>query len=125
MAISRCLTLPLRVAVLLALGFIPALRAQAANLPVSTPVALVAQSRDSQEVADEAHRELVRDQQKKANEERFRKLKEDTEKLVRLSNELKEYVDKANQHTLTLDVIKKAEEIEKLAKSVKEKMKGQ
>ena len=125
MAISRCLTLPLRIAVLLALGFIPALHAQAANLPVSTPVALVAQSRASQEVADEVHREFERDRQKKANEERFRKLKEDTEKLVRLSNELKEYVDKANQHTLSLDVIKKAEEIEKLAKSVKEKMKGQ
>jgi hypothetical protein len=33
-------------------------------------------------------------------------------------------VDKSNEHTLSLDVVKKADEIEKLAKSVKEKMKG-
>jgi len=75
-------------------------------------------------VEDEAHRKFERDQQKKANEERFQKLKEDTEKLVQLSNELKEYVGKANEHTLSLDVIKKAEEIERLAKSVKDKMRA-
>jgi hypothetical protein len=33
-------------------------------------------------------------------------------------------VDKSNEHTLSLDVVKKADEIEKLAKSVKEKMRG-
>src|SRR5258706_10164793 len=75
-------------------------------------------------VEDEARRKFERDQQKKANEERFRKVKEDTEKLVQLSNELKEYVGKANEHTLSLDVIKKAEEIERLAKSVKDKMRA-
>src|SRR6267154_534832 len=73
-------------------------------------------------VEDEARRKFERDQQKKANEERFQKVKDDTEKLVQLSNELKEYVGKANEHTLSLDVIKKAEEIERLAKSVKDKM---
>ena len=75
-------------------------------------------------VEDEAQRRFEHDQRKKANEERFQKVKEDTEKLVQLSNELKEYVGKANEHTLSLDVIKKAEEIERLAKSVKDKMKG-
>jgi hypothetical protein len=34
-------------------------------------------------------------------------------------------VDKTNEHTLSVDVIKKAEEIEKLAHTVREKMKGQ
>ena len=33
-------------------------------------------------------------------------------------------VDKSNENTLSLDVLKKAEEIEKLAHSVKEKMKA-
>jgi len=75
-------------------------------------------------VEDEARRKFERDQQKKANEERFQKVKEDTEKLVQLSNELKDYVGKANEHTLSLDVIKKAEEIERLAKSVKDKMRA-
>ena len=67
---------------------------------------------------------MEKEQAKKLNEERFENLKRDTDKLLKLSTELKEYVDKANKDTLSLDVIKKAEEIEKLAKSVKEKMKG-
>jgi hypothetical protein len=37
---------------------------------------------------------------------------------------LKQYVDKSNENTLSLDVVRKAEEIEKLAHSVKEKMKA-
>jgi len=62
--------------------------------------------------------------QKKANEQRQAELKKDTEKLLKLSTELKEYVDKSNENILSLDVIKKAEEIEKLARSVKVKMRG-
>ncbi len=62
--------------------------------------------------------------EKKANEQRQAELKRDTEKLLKLSTELKEYVEKSNENVLSLDVIKKAEEIEKLAHSVKTKMKG-
>ena len=51
-------------------------------------------------------------------------LKRDTEKLLKLSTELKEYVDKTNESVMSLDVIKKADEIEKLAHSVKVKMRG-
>jgi hypothetical protein len=61
---------------------------------------------------------------KKAAKERVAALKNDTDKLLRLSVELKSYVDKSDEHVLSLDVIKKAEEIEKLARSVKDKMKG-
>ena len=42
----------------------------------------------------------------------------------KLSVELKQSVDKSDENVLSLDVIKKAEEIEKLARSVKDKMKG-
>jgi hypothetical protein len=62
--------------------------------------------------------------EKKANLERQQDIKKDTEKLLELATELKQSVDKSNENTLSLDVIKKAEQIEKLAKSVKEKMKG-
>jgi hypothetical protein len=37
---------------------------------------------------------------------------------------LKSYVEKSDENVLSLTVVKKAEEIEKLAKSVKDKMKG-
>lgn len=61
---------------------------------------------------------------RKAAKERIAALKSDTDKLLKLSVELKSYVDKSDENVLSLDVIKKAEEIEKLAKSVKDKMKG-
>lgn len=67
---------------------------------------------------------IQKDMEKKANEQRQVELKRDTEKLVKLSTELKEYVDKSNENVLSVDVIKKAEEIEKLAHSVKTKMRG-
>jgi hypothetical protein len=73
---------------------------------------------------DEARDRLTRDMAKKANQERLAALKVDTDKLLKLSVELKSYVDKSNENVLSLDVIKRAEEIEKLAHSVKDKMKG-
>jgi len=62
--------------------------------------------------------------EKEANKQRQAELKRDTDKLLKLSTELKAYVDKSNENVLSLDVIKKADEIEKLAHSVKTKMRG-
>lgn len=73
---------------------------------------------------DEASARLARDLAKKANTERQAALKSDTEKLLKLAVELKASVDKSNEHLLSMEVVKKAEEIEKLAHSVKDKMKG-
>jgi len=73
---------------------------------------------------DEARSRITHDMEKKAAKQRVAALKTDTDKLLKLSLELKEYVDKSNENVLSLEVIKKAEEIEKLAKSVKDKMKG-
>jgi len=63
--------------------------------------------------------------EKAENAKRQQELKKDTDKLLDLATQLKQYVDKTNEHTLSVDVIKKADEIEKLAHAVKEKMKGQ
>lgn len=57
-------------------------------------------------------------------EDRYKNLKRDSEKLLELATELKQYVDKSNQDVLSLEVVRKCDEIEKLAKSVKTKMKG-
>ena len=73
---------------------------------------------------DEPRLRMERDMAKRANQARQADLKRDTEKLLKLATELKESVDKSNEGTLSLDVMKKAEEIEKLAHSVKGKMKG-
>jgi hypothetical protein len=55
---------------------------------------------------------------------RYDNLKRDSEKLLELATELKQYVDKSGENTMSLEVIRKCEEIEKLSKSVRTKMKG-
>ena len=72
--------------------------------------------------ADEVKMEQKR--QKLRNKARQAEIKKDTDRLLQLSQELKEYVDKTTENTLSLDVIRKAEEVEKLAKRVKDKMKA-
>ena len=72
---------------------------------------------------NEEMRKLKKEATKKANKERQAEIERDTEKLLKLATELKDYVGKTDEHILSLDVVKKAEEIEKLAHSVKEKMK--
>ena len=61
--------------------------------------------------------------QKNLNTQRVKEIKEDTDKLLDLANELKKSVDAASDNTLSLNVIRKTEEIEKLAKKVRSKMK--
>jgi hypothetical protein len=68
--------------------------------------------------------EMRRNQEKKANEERQSSLKKDTDELLKLATDLKSSVDRSTEHTLSLEVIRKAQAIEKLAKNVREKMKG-
>jgi hypothetical protein len=48
---------------------------------------------------------------------------DDSAKLLKLASDLKAEVDKSSKDTLSLGVIRKAAEIEKLAHSVREKMK--
>ncbi len=73
---------------------------------------------------EEGRAKLEKEMAKKANQERHADLKRDTDTLLKLATELKEYVDKSNENVLSLNVLKKAEQIEKLAHSVKDKMKG-
>jgi uncharacterized protein involved in type VI secretion and phage assembly len=55
------------------------------------------------------------------NAEHREQIAADSARLVKLATELKTEVDKSNKDTLSVSVIRKAEEIEKLAHSVKEK----
>jgi hypothetical protein len=61
--------------------------------------------------------------QEALNEQRETEIKRDTEKMLELTQELNAYLQKDNQNVVSVDAIKKAEQIEKLAKSVKSKMK--
>lgn len=63
-------------------------------------------------------------QEKLRNTDRQKRLVADTDKLLALATDLKQQVDKTDKEILSVDVIKRADEIEKLARSVKERMKG-
>jgi hypothetical protein len=58
----------------------------------------------------------------KRNTLRQQQIVDDTAKLLQLAEQLKDEVDKSSKTTLSVSVVKKAEEIEKLAKTVKDKM---
>jgi predicted TIM-barrel fold metal-dependent hydrolase len=108
----------------------PAVRAQ--SQPVSTELAPV--QKKAMALGREVHpvamvrmdvdpsAQLERVQIANAFRERQLALRRDTEKLLSLAAELKQNVDKTSPNILSMDVIKKAQEIEKLAKSVKDKM---
>jgi hypothetical protein len=58
-----------------------------------------------------------------ANQQRQVEIKRDMEKMAELTLELKEYLARSGEGVMSIDAIKKAEQIEKLAHSVKSKMK--
>jgi biopolymer transport protein ExbD len=58
-----------------------------------------------------------------ANQQRQVEIKRDMEKMAELTQELKDYLAKNEQGVVSVDAIKKAEQIEKLAHGVKSKMK--
>lgn len=86
-------------------------------------------SPDANRTPDPNDIQSMRDQQFKknkfetANVERKRQLAEDSAKLLKMAAELKAEVDKTSQDTLSLSLIRKAEEIERLARNVQQKMK--
>ena len=103
------------------LGFVAAITLPSLSQTNALPFPPTLQQKSSPE--NERQR-MEMDMAKKANQARQANLKRDTEKLLKLSAELKEYVDRTNENLLSVEVVKKAEEIEKLAHSVKDKMKG-
>jgi spore coat polysaccharide biosynthesis protein SpsF (cytidylyltransferase family) len=75
-------------------------------------------------LASDPHQRLQQELTARAVAERQSQLRVDTQKLVALTAELKQHVDKTGANILSMDVIKKAQEIQKLAKSVQNKMRN-
>jgi hypothetical protein len=89
----------------------PYLLPEANRLPDANDQMKMRQTQDKQQSFDAA------------NTERKKQLSDDSAKLLTLAMALKAEVDKTNKDMLSLNVIRKADEIEKLARNVKEKMK--
>ena len=100
-------------------------RAEAQDVaPAQVPDASVSNGQRQRDSDDQWIQQQRREMLKKQNEQRQQDIKKDTDQLLDLATELKQYVDKTNENIISLDVIKKADQIEKLAHAVKEKMKG-
>ncbi|MEO6982109.1 MAG: hypothetical protein ABI072_03220 [Edaphobacter sp.] len=76
----------------------------------------------SQVAVDGAAQKEMKVAPKSPEEERQAQLVADTNKLYELAQELKVEVAKSDKNTLSISVIKKATEVEKLARSLKERM---
>ena len=101
---------------------IPVAAWQSTTPPVSAADPL---RRDREDPAEAAIRaQMQREAAKEWNKQRQAALKKDTDKLLELATQLKQQVDKSNENILSVDVLKKSEEIEKLAHNVHEKMKA-
>ncbi len=103
---------------------LPALAQMPGGVPAQPPPPPTVELGPTAPNGDETAARMTRELEKKAEKQRVAELKSDTDKLLKLSEELKTYVDKSDENVLSLDVMKKAEEIEKLAKSVHDKMRG-
>jgi len=68
--------------------------------------------------------QLEQQQARARNAERQKQLVADTQKLVALANELQVEVNQSTKDMLSLDVVRKADEIDKLARTVRDKMKN-
>lgn len=67
---------------------------------------------------------MAQQRRKAMNDSRHQRLQDDVEKLISLTNELKSDVDKTNEDELSVDGVKKAVEIEKLAHDVQNRMRN-
>lgn len=110
--------------VLLVLALHACVASAQATDPTQIPDASTTGSQRQREAEDPWTLQQKREMIKKQNQQRQQDIKKDTDQLLDLATELKQYVDKTNENIISIDVIKKAEQIEKLAHSVKEKMKG-
>ena len=78
------------------------------DAPGTNPLAAIQEAQRTKAVANERQKRIV----------------DDTTRLLQLATELKEAVAKTTKDQMSLEVIRKADEIEKLARDVKQRMKS-
>jgi predicted Rossmann fold nucleotide-binding protein DprA/Smf involved in DNA uptake len=103
-------------AFLLAISCAPAWAQQRITVP-NPPLG---ETNESIQQQKEMQQKLEKMRQKK----RYEDMKRDSQKLLELATELNQYVDKTGENVLSMEVVRKAEQMEKLARRVKENMRG-
>ena len=103
---------------LLIAGLVPLMAARAPVAPTAPVASVQLENRQ-----DPSQKDMQDRMFKAANKKRQQDIRDDTDKLFQLATQLKAAVDKTDENVLSLEVVRKADEVEKLAKKVKEKMK--
>lgn len=98
----------------------PSACAQQTQNPNPPPVIPGVNPRSSDQ--DEATRRMTEQMALKRNSQRQEQIVADTAHLLDLAQKLNADVSKSSKDTLSISVVKEAEEIEKLAKTIKERM---
>src|SRR6185369_12220313 len=115
--------------------FVTTVKAQAAGRPVPLPTQTTDASQPDSSLDPQlgpqqtvpksqadirAEKQLEKDRQR----QRWLDIKKRSEQLLEIATELKQYVDKSGENVMSIEVIKKAEQMEKLSKDLQKKMKG-
>lgn len=72
---------------------------------------------------DRLHHDQRAKMEKERRETEWKKLREDTDKLSLAAIELKELIEKSNKDTLSIQILKKTDEIEKILKDIRRRAK--
>jgi len=86
------------------------------------PAALPVQERPDDPV-DSIHHDTRARMEKERRDGEWKKLKDDTDKLVQAANDLKEMIEKSNKDTFSVSIVKKTEEVERILKDIKRRAK--
>jgi hypothetical protein len=92
--------------------------------PPLPPAAYTMPNIDLPDISNRPQTRIERQAQIQMERDRQLALKRETDQLLEMASDLKQDMDKTSPSILSLDLLKKTEKIEKLAKSIREKMKG-
>ena len=73
---------------------------------------------------DPSQERAEREMEKARQKQRWQEIKRRSEQLLETATELKQYVDKSGESVMSVEVIKKAQQMEKLSKDLQRMMKG-
>ncbi len=74
---------------------------------------------------DPLEKQAEKQRDREMQRQRYIDLKKRAERLLEVATELKQYVDRAGDNVMSLEVLKKAQEMEKLSKDLQKRMKGE
>ncbi|PYV43641.1 MAG: hypothetical protein DMG06_09760 [Acidobacteria bacterium] len=90
------------------------------NSSMSAPAPM---QEETESPEDSFNRDQKAKMEKARRDEAFQKLKDGSQQLYKATGELKELIERSNEHTFSIQILKKIDEVEKILKDVKRRAK--